>query len=264
VLWAGRLAHTNPAWTPARSPASQLRPGAGFTGSGTITAVVTALHNASDALTRIAAHDSEYVRWAAAREQVHIPTRLLPAEDDVPYRYAPARPAMLDELLTHYDTTAQAATRATAALDQLVLTLSPQPTTLITLRAASRLIDPWLPSSPATTTARSAEQPAPGRVEQALRSRGISEPAMLARAADLDDATQALISSAVSIAERRARASHTAEHAPERPPAERRHPAQLAARDSPQATTSDASLPRLIPIGHQIRHPTPTRRGPSR
>ena len=265
VLWAGRLAHTDPAWTPARSHTSQLRPTADFTGHGdTITAVVTALHNASDALTCIAAYDSEYVRWAAARDQVYVPTRLLPAEDDVPYRYVPARPGMRDELLARYDTAADAAGCATSALDQLVLTLNPQPTTLITVRAATSLTNPWLPHSPATITASPAEQPAPGRVEQTLRSRGISEPALLARAADLDDATEALISSATSIAERRARTSPTATHAPERSPAEHRHPAQLAAKDSPQATTSGTSLPRLIPVGHQIRHPTSNRRAPSR
>jgi hypothetical protein len=264
VLWAGRLAHTNPAWTPARSHASQLRPSADFTGSGMITAVVTALHNASDALTCIAAHDSEHVRWAAAREQVHIPTRLLPAEDDVPYRYAPARPAMLEELLAHYDTAADAATRATAALDQLVLTLNPQPTTLITLRTATPLTVPWLPHAPAAITADTAEQPAPGRVEQVLRSRGISEPALLARAADLDGAAKMLISSAASITERRARATDTAEPAPKDSPAERQHPARVAAKDSPPATTSGSSLPRLVPIGHQIRHNTATRRRPSR
>lgn len=262
VLWAGRLAHNDPSWTPARSHASQLRPGADLTGTGTFTAVVTALHNASDALTRIAAYASEHVRWAAARDHVYVPTRLLPAEDDVPYRYVPARPAMLDELLAHHDTAVDAAMRATAALDQLVLTLNPQPTTLITLRAAPSLTDPWLPHSSATI--RPAERPVPGRVEHALRSRGISEPALLARAADLDEATEALLSSATSVAERRARTSPTAEHAPERPPAERRHPAQLAASDSPRATTSGTSLPRLIPVSHQIRHPGSTRRGLSR
>jgi hypothetical protein len=264
VLWAGRLVHTDPAWTPARRHASQLRRATDFAGDDEITAVITALHNASDALTRIAAHDRECVRWAAATDQVYVPTRLLPAEDDVPYRYTPARPAMLNELLAHYDTAAEAAMRATATLDQLVLTLNPQPTTLITLSAATPLTVPWLPHAPAVITVGPAEQPAPGRVQQALRSRGISDPELLARAAHLDDATQALIGSAASIAERRAKTSPTAEDAPERSPAERRHPAQLAAKDSPRATTSGASLPRLIPMGHQIRHPTSTRRGPSR
>jgi hypothetical protein len=67
TLWAGRLAHTGPAWTPARTHASQPRTHADFTGHGTtITDAVTALHHTSDALTPIAAHDRGNVRAAAA------------------------------------------------------------------------------------------------------------------------------------------------------------------------------------------------------
>ena len=265
VLWAGRLAHTDPAWTPARAHASQPRTNADFTGRGiTITAVVTALHYTSDALTRIAAHDRENVRTAAATDQIYIPTRLLPEDDDVPHRYTPAPPAMLDELLAAYDAVTETAMRATAALDQLVLTLSPQPTTLITLRATAPLTTPYLPHSTLALPPRPAPQPPPGQVEQALRSRGISDPALLARAANLDGAAKILISSAASITERRARATHTVEPAPKSSPAEHRHPARLAAKDAPPATTSGPSLPRLVPIGHQITHNTATRRRPSR
>jgi hypothetical protein len=266
VLWTGRLAHTDPAWTPARSNASQLRPNADFTGRGTtIAAVVTALHYTSDALARIAAHDRENVRAAAATDQMYVPTRLLPEDNDVPYRYVPAPTAMLDELLAAYDAVTDAAMCAAAALDQLVLTLSPQPTTLLTLRATAPLTTPYLPhSTVALGPARPVQQPPPGQVEQALRNRGISEPALLARAADLDGATKVLISSAASIAERRARAAHTGEPVPKDSPAEHQHPARVAAKDSSPVTTSGSSLPRLVPIGHQIRHSTATRRRPSR
>jgi hypothetical protein len=265
VLWAGRLAHTDPAWTPARAHASQPRPTADFAGRGTtITAVITALHHASDALARIAAHDRENVRASAATDQIYIPTRLLPEDDDVPYRYVPAPPARLDELLATYDTVTETAMRAAAALDQLVLTLSPQPTTLITLRATAPLTTPYFPHSTVALPPRPIQQPPPGQVEQALRNRGISEPALLARAADLDGAAKVLISAAASITQRRARATHTAEPAPESSPAEHQHPARVAAKDAPPATTSGPSLPRLVPISHQIRHGAANRRRPSR
>ena len=91
--------------------------------------------------------------------------------------------------------------RATAALDQLVLTLNPQPTTLIALRATAPLTTPHLPHSTLALPPRPIRQPLPGQVEQALRNRGISEPALLARAADLDGAAKVLISSAASITE---------------------------------------------------------------
>ena len=181
VLWAGRLAHTDPAWTPARAHASPLRPHADFTGRGTtIAAVIMALHYTSDALARIAAHDREHVRAAAATDRIYVPTRLLPEDDDVPYRYVPAPPAMLDGLLAAYDAVTEAAMRAAAALDQLVLTLSPQPATLLTLRATAPLTTPHLPHGTAALLARPIQQPPPGQVEQALRNRGISEPALLA------------------------------------------------------------------------------------
>ena len=265
TLWAGRLAHTDPAWTPARTHASPPRPSADFTGRGTtITAVATALHHTSDALARIAAHDRQNVRSAAATDQIYIPTRLLPEDDDVPYRHAPAPPAMLDELLATYDVVTETAMRTAAALDQLVLTLNPQPTTLITLRAAAPLTIPYLPYSTVALPAHRIQQPPPGQLEQALRNRGISDPMLLARAADLDGATKVLISSAASITERRASATHTAEPAPKDSPAEHQHPARVAAKDASPATTNSPSLPRLVPISHQLRHNTATRRRPSR
>jgi hypothetical protein len=265
TLWAGRLAHIDPAWTPARAHASPPRTNADFTGRGTtITAVVTALHYTSDALARIAAHDRENIRTAAATDQIYIPTRLLPEDDDVPYRYVPAPPAMLDELLATYDAVTEAAMRAATALDQLVLTLSPQPTTLITLRATAPLTTPYLPHNTVALPPRPVQQPPPGQVEQALRYRGISDPTLLARAADLDGATKVLISTAAAITQRRASATPTAEPRPKSSPAGHQHPARVAEKDSPPATTSGPSLPRLVPIAHQIRHNTATRRRPSR
>ena len=193
TLWIGRLAHTDPAWSPARNHSSPLRPGAAFADSGTgICAVVIALHHASDALTRIASHDREGVRSAAATEDLYVPTRLLPADNDVPYRYVPAPSAMLDELLATYDAAAEATMRAASTLDRLVLTLNSQPTALTALRTVAPLNTPCPPHSPAVLAAPAAKQPPPGQVEQALRGQGISEPALLARAAELDDKTTAL------------------------------------------------------------------------
>jgi hypothetical protein len=261
TLWIGRLAHTDPAWSPARNHSSPLRPGAGFTDSGgTISAVVIALHHATDALSRIVGHDREGVRSAAATDDLYVPTRLLPADNDVPYRYVPAPSAMLDELLATYDAVAEAAMRAATTLDRLVLTLNSQPTALTALRAAAPLNTPCPPHSPAVLTPLPAKQPPPGQVEQALRNQGISEPALLARAAELDDKTTALIGTAASISQRRAKASDAAKHAREASPTDRQHPARLAARDSSPAATS---LPRLIPISHQIRHSTQARRRPN-
>jgi hypothetical protein len=231
TVWIGRLAHADPAWDPGRNHRSPLRHGAVLVDSGgTINAVVIALHYASDALARIVGHDREGVRSAAATEDLYVPTRLLPADNDVPYRYVPAPSGMLDELLATYDAVAEAATRAAATLDRLVLTLNSRPTALTALRAVAPLNTHCPPHSPAVLAAPPAKQPAPGQVEQALRIRGISEPALLARAAELDDKTKALISTATSISQRRAQASGAAKHAGEASPIDGPHPARLAAK----------------------------------
>jgi len=264
TLWIGRLAHSDRAWSPARNHSSPLRPGTALADSGTeIRAVVIALHHASDALSRIVGHDREGIRSAAATEDLYVPTRLLPADNDVPYRYVPAPSTMLDELLATYDAVADAATRAATTLDRLVLTLDCQPTALTALRAVAPLNTPCPPHGPAVVAAPPAKQPPAGQVEQALRIRGISEPVLLARAAELDDKTRALISSAMSISQRRAKASGAAKHAREASSTDRQHPARLAARDSSPAASAATSLPRLVPISHQTRHSTPTRRRPN-
>jgi hypothetical protein len=131
-------------------------------------------------------------------------------------------------------------------------------------RCGDRRGPPYLPHSTPALPARPAQHPPPGQAEQALRNRGISEPALLARAADLDGAAKVLISSAASITQRRARATHMVEPAPKSSPAGHQHPARVAAKDTSPATTSNPSPPRLVPISHQITHNTATQRRPSR
>ena len=133
-----------------------------------------ALHQAGDALAHIAAHDRENVRWAAADGDLYVPTRLLPAEYDVPYRYTPAPPAMVDALLTSYDATIHAAIRAVTALDRLALALNPQPAAFATIRAIAPLTTAYTPDSPAILSSRSTLRSRPGRMEQALRRHGIT------------------------------------------------------------------------------------------
>jgi hypothetical protein len=260
TLWVGRLAYTDPAWTPARNSHSRVRPDIVLTADGrTIPNVMATLHQVGDALAHVAANDRESVRMAAAAGDVYVPTRLLPAESDVPYRYVPALPAMTDALLTTYDAAIQAAIRVVTALDSLALVLNPQPTVFATLRSVVPLTTHQVPHSPVIPSAGPTIRSRPGWVEQALRRRGIGEPTLLARAADLDDATQDLISAATTSAQRRATANRKATQIPQSSGARRQHPARLAAKDSLPTTASTTPLPRLVPISHQIRHDTATR-----
>jgi hypothetical protein len=90
VLWIGRLTYDRPGWTPARAQASPLRDPADLASAPAgITAVLAAVHHATDAVTRIVPQDREAVRLAAAEQRLHVRTRLLPEDYDVPYHYAP-------------------------------------------------------------------------------------------------------------------------------------------------------------------------------
>jgi hypothetical protein len=254
TLWVGRLAYTNPAWTPARNHASSVRTGTALScEGGGITDAVASLHQVGDALAHIVVNDRENVRLAAAAGDLYVPTRLLPAESDVPHRYVPALPAMTDALLTRYDFAIQAAIRAVTALDSLALALNPQPTAFATLRAIAPLAAPYGPHSPAIPSAGSTRRSRPGRVEQELRRCAVNEPTLLARATDIDDAAQDLLSAAIAPSQRRAAAHRAALQAPEDSSTRSQHPARLATKDVPR-TTSNTALPRLVPINHQIRH----------
>jgi hypothetical protein len=83
---------------------------------------------------------------------------------------------------------------------------------------------------------------------------------LLARAADIDDATQDLITAATPPSQRRAAAHRVTLRADEGPATRRQHPARLAAKDKPPYTTSKTPLPKLVPINHPIRHQNATRR----
>jgi hypothetical protein len=116
---------------------------------------------------------------SALHQALYVPTRLLPAECDAPYRYVPALPAMTDALLGTYDAVLEAATHAVTALDGLALAVNPQPTVFATLRAIAPLTSPYAPDWPAIPSGRPIRsRPRPGQVEQALRRRGIDEPTL--------------------------------------------------------------------------------------
>ena len=110
--------------------------------------MLAAVHHAADAVTRIVPQDREAVRLAAAEQRLHVRTRLLPEDYDVPYHYAPIPPSLLDELVIPYDTAIEATHRAIAALDSLAITIDSPTRALAAGRPASQ------PPSPGQTDAR--------------------------------------------------------------------------------------------------------------
>ena len=100
VLRTGRLAYRNPRWTPACADASPARDPSDLADTARdITAVLAAVHQAADAISRAADQDAQAVRRAAADHQLYMPTRLLPDHYDIPQRYTRVSPPMAAELL---------------------------------------------------------------------------------------------------------------------------------------------------------------------
>jgi hypothetical protein len=205
VLRTGRLAYGNPRWTPDRADASSGRDPADVAATvGDVRVVLGAVHHAIDAISRIAACDTDAVRDAADGHRLYLPTRLLPEHYDIPSRYAPAPPALAAELAGCYDTAANATRRAAAALDTLAVTAGSPSSTLALARLSAG--SPVTAPRPADNDRRQAPalpaplpdvlQPRAGQVEDILRSLDITEPGMLLRAAAIDQAARDVLAHA--------------------------------------------------------------------
>jgi hypothetical protein len=185
MLRTGRLAYDNPRWTPAGADTSPARNPADLAATADdIRAVLAAVHHAADAISRIAACDTDAVRDAVSGNRLYLPTRLLPEHYDIPCPYAPAPPPQAAELLGSYDTAACASLRAAITLDQIAVTTGSPSSALALARLSSGSpvtarqpadrdgskprIQPDLPSG--------VLQPQAGQVEDILRSLHITEP----------------------------------------------------------------------------------------
>ncbi len=246
AVWIGRLAYRDPGWTPARHhPNAPRQPAELAAPPDGLRTTLAAVHHAIDAVTHLLSADRDTARAAAAEGRLFIPTRLLPGHYDIPYRYAPIPAETTDTLLGTYDAAITAATRAVRALDDIAAKADSPSAILAGIRAAAQdqHATPRVPAKPPSARHAPARPPRadrrhalvprpPGPVETTVRDLGISEPALLARAASIDDAASDLVAQARNQSQR-----HDA--AP-RPTAETNHAAasarsaaQLAAKDFP-------------------------------
>src|SRR6266567_2345674 len=100
IAGLGRLAFTDPQWTPARIRHSPPRDPAKLApGPAQFTAVVSAVHHALSAVVSIAATDRRAVDVAVRASRLHVPTRTLPDGYDVPRKFANAVPSTAAALL---------------------------------------------------------------------------------------------------------------------------------------------------------------------
>jgi hypothetical protein len=215
ALRTGRLAYANPEWTPScrtnrpRDPASLVPTARDLRG------VLTAVHHAADTLTHIAATDQRCVRRAAADNRLYIPTRLLPADNDIPYAHVPAPRSRVTALLDSYRHAAKTCTAATQAFGDLALAAGTPSSVLAAAHARTAASPPLpavrpgeMPIEPLTEHPRvgqiSARLIQTGHLENAVRDLQLTEPALLVRASAIDEAGRDLLSEAIAKAHRQA------------------------------------------------------------
>ncbi|MGO9080680.1 MAG: hypothetical protein ACLQDY_16810 [Streptosporangiaceae bacterium] len=274
IIRLGRLAFTEPRWTPVRARRAPPRDPADLAPDPAQAAVVTgAIHYAADTLASLADTDLHAVQTARRADRLYMPTRKLPEYYDVPYRHWKAPASEIAALLDAYQAASAASSRAATDLDALAVTMNAPSQILATARAAT------------TSTARACTPPtahsqrnepvsepvsrpglaAPGPVEQAVRDLGAADLITLLRARAIDKAARKLLTEAKEdtrepgppgLAEPR---SHPA------PPA--RTPAQLAAKSFPRSPTApiadrqpaSSPLPPHPAADDQAARPTPSR-----
>jgi hypothetical protein len=219
VLWIGRLARDDPAWTPARAAASRPRDPAGLAPAARdIPAIAAVVRHALDAVTRIARQDYDAASAAAARRGLYTPARLLPESPNrvSVYRYVPAAPGQLSDLLTAYRTAITASCHAGTSLTSLLATLgAPTPEHAIARAAihnpaaARHLLTQPDPPQPASQR-HPLSLPAAGELERYVTGLQITDTSLLLRAMALDRAKDLLTSEATARIEARTAPSLTA------------------------------------------------------
>ena len=193
ALWTGRLAYSNPGWTLASGPARATEPVEKRSREpGEMTEVLDAVHDACDAMSRIASADRRQVRALAAAGQVLVDAGPDQSTLDILGPLAPARPDRIGALLTLYHYTAQASAEATTTASAAATAA------MVPHRPVLPAIHAGRPREPVTPEA--AEQIAdaqslyePGRIERTLRGLGVTDIDLLRRGEKIDQAAEQLI-----------------------------------------------------------------------
>ena len=219
--------------------------------------MLAAVHHAIDAISRVAACDTDAVRDAASTRRLYLPTRLMPQHYDIPWPYAPLPTPMAGDLIGSYHTAASASLRAAITLDGLAVTTGAPSSLLATARAqaGSPAIVPQPGGDDSVQRQAHISQltRAPrlqaGHTESILLSLRITETALLLRAAAIDDAAADLFANAST-------SSHHRDSLDQPTRAACRAP-RTAARDLPRAA-ADLGLP--VGIEAPVADAPPARR----
>jgi hypothetical protein len=193
ALWTGRLAYANPGWTLASGPAPAARPGEEHSREPReMTEILAAVHEACDAMSRIASADRRQVRALATAGQVLVAAGPEPGTLDMLGPLAAARPDRIGALLTLYQYTAQASAEATTTASAAATAARvPHRTVLPAIHGEHR----HEPAAPEATKQLADAQSLyePGRIERTLLALGVTDIDLIRRAGDFDRAGEQLI-----------------------------------------------------------------------
>jgi hypothetical protein len=200
--WTGRLAYTDPDWTPARPPSSAVRPAAVLAPEVTdMPRVVDAIHEASQACASLAVANLEQARKAVQADRVLIHAGSRTARYNTGGRtirmpVQPAsRPYVASLLACCRDTSATAARTAEAGAEIAVRTGAPS-RVLASAKALAREQSELLRRKDAAATEPPkprTERPQFGPIETRLRDCGVTDTRLLWRGRSLDQAAQQVI-----------------------------------------------------------------------
>jgi hypothetical protein len=204
ALCTGRLAYADAAWSLASGPGHQPRPPHDLAPHPRdVPLALAAAHHACDAVTSFAYAQRERIRTAASAGRLLVPTRSLPDTMDIPRPFAAALPDHIDALLRLCQDTAEATAEASAQADEAAAAIRAPSHLLTAARTAAHAIHAGRDASPSRPRLAAPEpsfagQPREhaGAVQEALHRLGVTSPDLIQRAADIDRASQQLITEA--------------------------------------------------------------------
>ena len=270
IVRLGRLAFTEPRWTPIRARRAPLRDPADLAPDTAQAAVITgAIHHAAGTLAFIASTDLRAVQAAHRAGRLYMPTRKLPDYYDVPHRHWQAAPSKIAALLDAYQAASAASSHAATELDSLAVAMNAPSRILATARAAistakagppdTALRRPSEPASERVSGPDPAGPAPPGPVEQAIRELGTADFIVLLRAQAIDKAARRLLAEAKDSTTEPGTARSISQPVPRT-----KNPARLAASSFPTspgaamaANRNAGPPPQPHPaVGGQAVHPT--------
>ncbi len=117
ALWTGRLAHADPSWTIATSPTQSPREAEDLAPDREhATAVITAVHEACDALAQLSQAQASQARAAGRSGRYLVPASWLPDYSETSRRFVSAPAHRMSNILAAYDQTRRTSSHAQRAM----------------------------------------------------------------------------------------------------------------------------------------------------